>query len=211
MDDCHACIDSIKQACSITLRREPKQAFGLYAELLQLFSEDLLEQGAGTFSEISEGEYDAFLPVPYWAWIDRRDEVTRIIGKYRQDNAVKFVWPILKDMLDKCFCVISGSGLEITPYVPPLSQFGSFYKAKHRIFMSAIVTDDSFLVKGLRLSSPTITKPLIYPKEKWFGERMILIPSLIDPESGRESVVKVFAKLGEDNKTFGTIGLCPIA
>jgi replicative superfamily II helicase len=204
MDDCHACIDSIKQACSITL----KAGTQTYADLLQLFTRDLREQGAGTFAEILAGEYDALLQVPYWAWIDRRDEVTAILAKHRQADEVKFVWPVLRDMLDKCSCVVSGTGLEVTPHVPPLDQFGSFHAAKHRVFMSATVTDDSFLVKGLRLAATTITRPITYPKERWFGEKMILIPTLIDLETSREQVVGWFAKPAE-KRNFGTVGLCP--
>src|SRR5947209_4605276 len=74
--------------------------------------------------------------------------------------------------------------------------------------MSATVTDDSFLVKGLRLSADTITKPITYPKEKWFGEKMILVPSLIDGETGREKIVKSFAKPVE-GRQYGVVGLCP--
>lgn len=206
MDDCHACIDSIKQACSIIL----KAATPAYGELVQLFAADLGDQGAGTFSDIQAGEYDALLPVPYWAWIDRRDEVTAIIGKHRQHDTIKFVWPVLRDMLDQCCCVVSGKSLEITPYIPPLHQFGSYFKAKYRVFMSATVTDDSFLVKGLRLSAQTISNPLTYPKEKWFGEKMILVPSLIDGETGREKIVKSFAKPVE-GRPYGVVGLCPSA
>ncbi len=204
MDDCHACIDSIKQACSIN----QKAGTPAYTELVQLFAPDLGDQGAGTFSDILAGEYDALLPVPYWAWIDRRDEVTGIIGKHRQQDSIKFAWPILRDMLDKCCCVVSGKSLEISPYIPPLHQFGSFFKAKYRVFMSATVTDDSFLVKGLRLSAQTISNPITYPKEKWFGEKMILLPSLIDLESGREKVVTAFAKPTQ-GRQFGIVGLCP--
>jgi replicative superfamily II helicase len=204
VDDSHACIDSIKQACSIILKSDSQA----YHDLLQLFAHDLQEQGAGTYTDIRAGEYDALLPFPYWAWIDRRDEVTAIIGKYSKDKVIKFVWPVLKDMLDKCCCVVSGSGLEITPHVPPLSQFGSFYRARYRVFMSATVTDDSFLVKGLRLSPATITKPITYPKEKWFGEKMILIPTLIAPDTGREEVANRYGKPAE-GRNVGVVALCP--
>ena len=212
MDDSHACIDAIKDACSISLKSDTQA----YRDLVQLFTEDLREQGAGTFTDIRAGAYDALLLVPYWAWIDRQDEVTAIIGKHHKDHkqdkdeAIKYVWPILKDMLDKCFCVVSGSGLEITPHVPPLDQFGSFFGAKHRIFMSATVTDDSFLVKGLRLSATTITEPITYPKEKWFGEKMILIPTLIAPDTGRDDVANAFGKPNE-TRTVGVVALCPSA
>ncbi len=204
LDDSHACIDSIKQACSIALKSDSQA----YVELLRLFGPDLREQGAGTFTDIQAGKADAFLPVPYWAWIDRRDEVTAIIGKQSGGDALKFVWSVLKDMLDKCCCVVSGTGMEIAPHIPPLNLFGSFYAAKHRIFMSATVTDDSFLVKGLRLSAATITNPITYPKETWFGEKMILIPTLIDPGTGRDEVVQRFGKPSE-TRTFGIVGLCP--
>jgi replicative superfamily II helicase len=204
LDDSHACIDSIKQACSVVLKADSQA----YQDLLKLFAHDLQEQGAGTFTDIRAGEYDALLPIPYWAWIDRQDEVTATIGKHSKDKAIKFAWPVLKDMLDKCCCVVSGSGLEITPHVPPLGQFGSFYKAKHRVFMSATVTDDSFLVKGLRLSAKTITEPITYPKEKWFGEKMILIPSLIAPDTNREEVAARYGK-PNDNRSVGIVALCP--
>ena len=45
-----------------------------------------------------------------------------------------------------CQGVISGVAIEIEPHVPPLAAFGSYWKAKHRVFMSATVTDDAFLV-----------------------------------------------------------------
>ncbi|MFO0845333.1 MAG: DEAD/DEAH box helicase family protein [Gemmataceae bacterium] len=204
MDDCHACIDSIKQACSFML----KAGTPAYQRLLALFAADLTEQGAGTFTDIQNGDYDALLPVPYWAWSDRRDEVTAILADNKQDESIKFAWPILKDMIDRCCCVVSGTGIEISPHVPPLAQFGSYHGAKKRIFMSATVTDDSFLVKGLRLSAATITNPIIYPKEKWFGEKMILIPSLIDGITGRDDVIKSFANPVEGRR-HGVVVLCP--
>lgn len=204
MDDCHACIDSIKQACSISLKANSQA----YDELLQLFKADLRDQGAGTFSDIEAEEYDAILPVPYWSWIDRRDDVATILSRYRQDDSIKFVWPVLRDLIDKCNCVFSGTSLEISPHIPPLQQFGSFFNAKRRIFMSATVTDDSFLVKGLRLSASTISKPIVYPKEKWFGEKMILLPSLINIEMDRKAVIFALADSVE-NRQFGVVGLCP--
>jgi hypothetical protein len=75
-------------------------------------------------------------------------------------DSIKFAWPLLKDMLGHCQCIVSGAAVEIEPYVAPLSAFGSYWKAKHRVFMSATVTDDAFLVKGLQLAPETITKPL---------------------------------------------------
>lgn len=102
-------------------------------------------------------------------------------------NSIKFAWPLLKDSIQDCLCVISGTDLEIAPYLPPLHLFGSHAKALHRVFMSATVTNDSFLIKGLGLSEDVIKTPLLHQKETWAGEKMVLIPSLMTHFSGTRS------------------------
>lgn len=206
MDDCHACIDVMKQACSINLSTEEDG----YQELLTLFSQDLEDQGAGTYLEIKEGDYNAILPVPYWSWIDRIGEVTAIIGKHREISSVRYAWPILRDRLDSCYCVISGSGLVITPYLMPIETFGSFTGAKHRLYMSATVSDDSFFVKELRLNPRIISNPIVYPEERWLGEKMILIPDLIDPCYDQRPLVKRIGSPPKkvESRRFGSVVIC---
>src|SRR5437899_4513529 len=74
--------------------------------------------------------------------------------------------------------------------------------------MSATTADDSFLVKGLGLSKATIESPLTYDKEKWSGERMILIPSLMSEELDRSAIVERFGKTREKTD-FGIVVLTP--
>jgi len=190
MDDAHACSDSIREQCRIRIPKEDPA----YNAIRTLFEADLEHQGVGTFADIRNEKRDALLPVPYWAWIDRESEIARILAAASGRNAVKFAWPVLKNMLAQCQCVVSGVALEIEPYIPPLGAFGSYWKAPHRIFMSATVTDDAFLVKGLELSPDTIIKPLTYSKEGWSGEKMVLLPSLIDRGLDRSTIVQWLAK-----------------
>lgn len=204
LDDCHACIDSIKQACSIILPSSSKA----YDEIVHLFENDLREQGAGTFADIRNGDFDALLAVPYWAWIEHGDSVTAILSKHKADTEIKFAWPLLRDMVTNCLCLVSGKSLEIVPYSPPLHKFGSFYESKYRVFMSATVTDDSFLVRGLGLDRTTIESPLIYPKEKWCGEKMLLMPSLLNTSLTREEIVKGLSAPNTKRK-YGVVSLCP--
>ena len=204
IDDAHACIDSIKDSFTIKLHSEHQA----YMEILDLFASELEEQGAGTYADIRRKDFGAFLPVPYWDWIDRNADIVRILSKYITSDSVKFPWALIKDILRDCLCVISGYGLEISPYRPPLQMFGSYYKAKHRIFMSATMTDDSFLVKGLGLSEEIINNPLIYKDEKWAGEKMILIPSLIDSSLCDTEIVNIFAQ-SSSRRNIGIVVLCP--
>lgn len=114
VDDAHACIDAIKGAYVITLERKHPA----YQELLALFGQDLEDQGVGTFAELRSRDAAAFLPVPYWAWMDRHRDVAAILAKHTATKEV-FVWPLIRDHLRDCLCVFSGKELVIAPYRPP--------------------------------------------------------------------------------------------
>lgn len=204
MDDAHACVDAIREACQIKIPKDDSA----YASLITLFADDLERQGVGTFADILNGNKDALLPVPYWAWIDRESEVAAILSAASKRPSVRFTWPLLKNVLVNCQCVVSGDAIEIEPYVPPLDAFGSFWKADHRIFMSATVTDDAFLIKGLQLLPDTIINPLIYAKERWSGEKMILLPSIIHEELSRQEMVHLFARPFEKRRS-GVVAITP--
>lgn len=212
IDDAHACVDSIRDACVITIEKENE----VYRKLSDLFAQALTEQGAGTFADIQNGNHDALLPVPYWAWQDKQDEVIASLSAIVQrpnnpkekPHGAWFVWPLLKDNLKHCQCIVSGDSIQITPFLPPLEMFGSFFKAKHRIFMSATVTNDSFLVRGLQLAPEVLRTPLTIPNEKWSGEKMILLPSLIDEKLGREAIVNAFGK-SVAKRSYGVVALTP--
>ncbi len=190
MDDAHACIDIIRESCRVRIPADEPA----YTALRTLFADHLEAQGVGAWADILNKKRDAILPVPYWAWMSREAEVAGILSKHVDRTSVRFVWPLLKDMLSQCQCVTSGAAVEIEPQIAPLDAFGSYWRAEHRVFMSATVTDDAFLVKGLQLAPETIINPLTDDKETWSGERMILLPSLIHEDLGRENIVALMSK-----------------
>lgn len=204
MDDAHACADIIRNQCRIQIPNDEPA----YDALKTLFAAELEQQGVGTFADIENDKRDAFLPVPYWTWIPREGEVAKVLSTHGSRKSIKFAWPLLKDLLQHCQCILSGSVIEIEPYIAPLNAFGSYYNATHRVFMSATVTDDAFLVKGLQLSPITISKPLTYSKETWSGEKMVLLPSLIHEELDHAAMVDRFAKPSE-RRRYGRVTLVP--
>ncbi len=205
LDDSHACINSIKESFTIKIKKD-KPAFH---QILQLFESDLSYQGVGTFSEIRAGKYDSFLPIPYWAWFERYVEVSEILVKQKdEDNQIKFSWELLKDNIRECQCIVSGSHIEITPHFNPIHKYGSFFNAQHRVLMSATTVDDSFFLNGLQLEIEAINSPLKYPEEKWSGEKMILIPSLIDARLDRTEIINNLAK-PNTSRDYGVIALVP--
>lgn len=204
MDDAHACSDRIRQSSTITLKHD----HGAYSELLALFRDHLRGQGAGSLADIDNGKHGAVLPVPYWAWLEHDDDVARILSNHAESSAIRFAWPLVKDSLGSCRCIFSGTSLEIEPFLAPLDRFGSYQHAELRVYMSATVTDDAFLVKGLRLAPETIAAPVTYAKERWSGEKMVLMPSLIDDTLGRSEIVRAYGK-EHSQFNYGVVALAP--
>jgi replicative superfamily II helicase len=204
LDDAHSCIEIIKSSSKF---RIPKSS-ECYSELLQLFSESLRKQGAGTFADINNESKSAVLAVPYWDWQDKEEEVVHILSKYNknQDKAVWFTWDLLKDNIKNCVAVFSGDEVEISPYILPIDKFGAFSNASHRVFMSATISNDSFFIRDLGLDKKVVESPLTY-KKKWSGEKMIIIPSLIDGSLTREVVVNWIGKW--NNMSYGVTAITP--
>ncbi|MBP3041030.1 DEAD/DEAH box helicase family protein [Bacillaceae bacterium Marseille-Q3522] len=205
LDDSHACVDVIKEAFTITISRNANET--LYQKIVSLFNDDLMEQGEGSFLDIQAGDYETFMPVPYWSWMDKRVEVLKILSEFSSDDSIQYVWQLMRDKIKEYCCYISGNIIEISPYNPNVDTFGSFSRAKHRILMSATTQDDAFFVKGLSFSTDAVKHPLVNANQKWSGEKMIILPSLFSDECDRDLVVTKFAKM--ENKKFGMIALVP--
>lgn len=204
LDDSHSCIDSIKSALTIKVDKQHE----LYKVALNLFSEDVREQGEGSFLEIESGDYNTMLPVPYWSWFEKREEITREILNHKDSDQIKFAWPLIKDQISNCQAFISGNTLEISPTLMPIEGFGFFNGANNRILMSATTQDDSFFIKGLGFDINSVTQPLTCHDQKWSGEKMILIPSLIHDDLDRDAVINWLAQ-PSDKRTFGIVALTP--
>ncbi len=204
IDDSHACIDSIKDTFTIKIPNDHT----LYEHIVTLFEEDLKKQGIGTFGEIMIQDFRSFLPIPYWAWIEKYEKVTELLLQFREDKQILFKWPLLKNNIQNCQCFVSGSYIEISPYINPIELFGTFHNANQRILMSATTMNDSFFIKGLGLSKESINNPLTIPNERWSGEKMIIIPRLIDDSLDRISIINHFAKPLQGRKK-GIVALIP--
>jgi hypothetical protein len=190
LDDAHACVDSIRSALTITVGKGNP----IYQYFVELFSEDIRAQGEGSFLDIRDGDYDTMLPIPYWCWLDRVEEVTSFLSSHKNDDNIKFSWPLLRNIIKNCQAFISGAKLEISPYMLPIDEFGVFNNADNRIVMSATTQEDSLFIKCLGFCVESLLNSLSNPEMKWSGEKMILMPSLIAEELNRETVVNALAK-----------------
>lgn len=205
LDDSHACIDIIKEAQTINIKKIDSN--DSYQKILTLFADELEDQGEGSFLDIKNGDYDTSMLVPYWSWYDKRTEMLKILSEANDIPSLQFVWPLMRDRITDYNCYISGNEIEIVPYNASVEAFGSFSRAKHRVLMSATTQDDAFFVKGLSFNANAVKYPLMFKEQKWSGEKMIIIPSLIDDNCDRDLVVTSFTRM--ENKNFGMIALVP--
>jgi replicative superfamily II helicase len=180
LDDAHSSIEQVRSQFSIYLTRGTP----VYESLLQLFSASIRQQRSGTFAEIETGDYSAFLAVPFWSWYDAQAEIIQILSEHREDDELKFVWPLMKDILANCECVISGAGIQIVARVARTDLIPSFSNARRKIFLSATLLDDSQLARDLGVPAQSIRKQIKPDEFEDLSERLIVIPSDVDREFG---------------------------
>ena len=205
LDDSHSCIDTVKKAFTISITK--KQNEELYKKIFTLFEDDLANQGEGSLFDIKSGDYDTLMAVPYWSLDSKNTELLNILGENQRDASILYVWPLIRNNIKNYCCYISGTKIEFSPYNINIDTFKSFSHAKRRILMSATTQDDSFFIKGLGFLPTAIEKPLINADQKWSGEKMLIIPSLIDDSCDRNSVISNCVSMSHEN--FGIIAIVP--
>lgn len=210
IDDAHKCLEVIRQAFSIIVRREDpdRKKNALYKELWALFEESLRRQAAGTCLDIYHGR-DCLMAVPFWTWYDKRKEVLEVLGKHKESKELLFVWDLLKDRLDQSICIFSGNRLEIAPRLLPLELVPSFSQVHRRIFLSATLTEDAFLVRDLGIQQESVTNPLSSGDVKYCGERLIIIPTLVDTTLKRKEAIAWLSNLAAKHGDFGVVSITP--
>ncbi|MDD5891459.1 MAG: DEAD/DEAH box helicase family protein [Bacteroidales bacterium] len=177
LDDSHACIDSIRSAYTIKAKRDSI----IFKYLLALFESSLKVQGEGSYLDIWGNKGGgALMQVPYWDWIDKKQEVSQFFHDHSGDDEVRFTYNLLKDIWAHCSAYFTSNGVEITPDYNLINRFVFFTKCGQRILMSATTQDDSFFIKGLGFSREAVLHPIVNKTTKWSGEKMILFPSRIN-------------------------------
>ena len=130
-------------------------------------------------------------------------------SKNKDKEELRFVWELIKNHLAYSNCIFSGKELEISPRLIPIERISSFTESKRRIFLSATLTEDSFLIKDLGIDSTSIENPLTLEDVTYSGERMVLIPTLVNPSFTREKIIEWISRYSEKHGDFGVIALVP--
>lgn len=205
LDDSHACMDAINSAYTIVIQKNKYPE--LYQAFLSMFEDDLKEQNESKYIDIVNEEYESITPISYWAWDNNTSSIIRLLSENKELDDIKFSWELIKNDIKNCRAFITGTKFEVSPYIPQIDKFGSFHKATCRVLMSATTQSDSFFIKGLGFSSEAVRNPIKQKTFMWSGEKMILIPSLINNDFNRPLIIESISKIPTSD--FGIVSIVP--
>ena len=177
LDDAHACLATAEEQFTLDL----DATHNAYGKLFALFRPDLEAQSTSAVLDVEQHEPHRRMLVPFWAWLNKVQEVEAILHEERDDDDVKFVWPLLRDCLKQCRCVLGGGRVELSPRCLPVGVIPSFERAERRLFMSATFADDSILVTHFDANPDDISTAITPGSASDIGDRMILVPQELDP------------------------------
>ena len=192
LDDAHAGVEEIRDAFTLSIR-----SGNLLEGLLKILQGPCEQYKPGLWQEILKQDPVASLEVPYWIWQPLVVDIQKLLSSHSEDSNLIFVWPFLRDMLRWCRCVISGSGIEIVPDILPVNKIPAFSEAKHRLFMSATLADDSVLVREFGCNISATRNPILPAADRGLGERMVLAPALVHTDLNRAWVMEICKQLSK--------------
>lgn len=194
IDDAHACFNTVENQFMLTIKVENP----IYQEIYSCFKESLHAQCDTKASEIENRDRDSYMQVPFWSWQDKISEISNILIKHKNDECIKFVWPLIKESLKLSKCVVCSDKIEISPHCIPIDMIPSITNACRRIFMTATLVDDSILASHFGITEESINKPVIPNSAGDIGDRMILLPQVINTDITDEQIKQFCKSVSQD-------------
>ena len=191
IDDAHACLDTVQKQFMLTIDRQDQRT--AYEKIYDCFKESLHSQCDTKALEIENRDLDAYMQVPFWVWQDKISEISKILISHKKEEWIKFVWPLIKESLKLSRCVVGSDKIEISQHCIPIDMIPSITSAKRKIFMTATLVDDSILSTYFGITEESIHKTIMPSTAGDIGDRMILLPQVINPEL-TDDQIKIFCK-----------------
>lgn len=177
LDDAHVALSNVRRSFTLTI--ESKNHKEVYQEFVGRFRPAFREVGRlGSFDDVTSGKDYGVVEVPSWAWQRKLPEIQDYLATVVGDID-DFVWPLLRDNLAVCHCLISRTAVTITPLFPAVDLLPTFADCPRRIYVSATIADDSEIVRTFDADIAAVGKPISSASLAGVGERMILVPGLM--------------------------------
>ena len=188
-DDAHACVSTMSDQFRLVLKDEAyKSVFSVLAADLEIHSE-------WAYQDITSGSFYEHIEVPFWVWETRQSEILKVLSNHKAETDIMFRYPLLKGILPFCRCVVGSDRIEIEPYFPVTDLFPSFRRAKRRIYMTAMLADDSVIVTHFGANQDDLDMAIVPDSIQSTGERMIIMPEEINTDLTIRDIRQLLSKL----------------
>lgn len=195
IDDAHAAVALAADASRLFIPASHKT----FEPILDLFEDELKAQGLNAYMDIREGDRSAVLRVPFWAWIERQEQVLTLLRPHRDTEQFEWTWPIMSDLLPICEVAVSAEGIEINPPCPPIEKIPSFAEARRRIYMTATLADDSLLVTHFDADPDSVANSIIPSTAADLGDRLVLAPQELNAAITVDEIRDLAASVSADH------------
>lgn len=192
VDDAHACLETIEDQYTVTL----PSVCDSYKGVFKLLRNSLIQQSEPRVLEMEGLDPSIQMLAPFWAWQSNIGEISRLLVNEKNEDHLKFKWPLIKDNLKLSRCVVSASKIEISPHCIPINTIPSIEFAERKIFMTATLADDSVLASHFGITDLRAYEAICPDSYGDVGDRMILMPQVINPELSDDEIKQlcVYAK-----------------
>ena len=193
LDDVHAGVERIR-GCFAT--KVPDAAYPALVAMLRPLCEPT---DPAAWHAIANSAADTPYEVPYWVWANMHKQAFALLDRYKGDDKLDlfFRWGNISRYLELARVCLTGQQAEISLPLAAVEENAAFFKARHRLFMSASIKDGSSLVADLGCASAALQRIIDPPEDEGAGERMILPTSLIAADARKEGVAQVCAGLAK--------------
>lgn len=195
IDDAHAALATAEEAARLAIPAKHET----YKPLLDLFEEELKAQGLNAYLDIRDGDRSAVLRVPFWAWIERQEQVLAIMRPHRATSDFEWSWPVMSDLLAICEVTVSAEEIEVKPPCTPVEKFPSFAEAKRRIYMTATLADDGLLVTHFDANPESVASSIVPDTASDLGDRLVLAPQELNPSIKVGEIRELAVSVAQDH------------
>ncbi|MBC8550002.1 MAG: DEAD/DEAH box helicase family protein [Nitrospira sp.] len=191
-DDAHAAEHLLRDHFSV--RIDSTNVPAIYSELVALFRDYFESIGnIGSYEELTDETCQNIFLLPPFELKKHFSEVMRILTSANLSGMqdTMFAWEHLKDKVDLCCLLISGSSITITPPFIPINSLPYFNKQLRRIYLSGTLSASDAFTRAFGRVPDQIIAPTTTAGE---CERLILIPSRIEGDNNDLEIVQELIK-----------------
>ncbi|MDH5525435.1 MAG: DEAD/DEAH box helicase family protein [Desulfobulbaceae bacterium] len=174
-DDAHAAEHLLRDHFSVKITRTTFPSF--YSAIAGLFKDYHHKVGkAGSYEELGDPSCRRLFLIPPFEVQRNFAELTRVLHEAKLSSEVetKFAWEHIKDHVDLCCLLITGSEITITPAFVPTLCLPYFGKKTRRIYLSATLSAPDAFARTFGKVPDEVIAPTTTAGE---CERLILIPA----------------------------------